>query len=199
MAIGVNVSALSFIDGSDILKALHYWESKVRWGRNLTKPALIAKPDSLGKEIQDAVDFALAHLHWSAIQDWFEDFADDVAIQHATGKSAAKVFAEKMRSISCPADTQDGLICGANLKINDEKLTSFFTCPKCGSEWTAVRLMDVALSTPGAEVWVDREALAVRLGIKEKEVTAFAKRHAIATRGQMVEVRSFLAARKDVA
>ena len=41
--IGLNVAALSFIAGHDILGFLHEWEKLIREERKLTPPALVAK------------------------------------------------------------------------------------------------------------------------------------------------------------
>ena len=68
MSIGINVAALSFIGGHDILRLLHSWEAWIRQERKLTPPAFIPKPESLAKEIANAIDFAKAHLLWSVNQ-----------------------------------------------------------------------------------------------------------------------------------
>lgn len=195
MAIGVNVSALSWITGDDIKRVLHKAEATIRSERRLTPPALLPYPASLAEEIRLAVEFAMTHLEWSCQQEWVGEFCEEVATLHSGGMGAAKIFAEKMRSISCPADNQDGLICGHILKINDERLTQIFSCPKCHAQWSTVRLMDVALSTPGAEIYVDAEALAQRLEITERAVKNFADKFHIRRKHGLIEVRSFLAER----
>ena len=201
MAIGVNVSALSFVAADDILGILHSWESVIRKRSGFKAPALVKKPESLAKEIQDAIDFALRNLSWSAKQDWAGELFREVQDTHKLGMGAAKVFGEKMKTVSCPNDTQEGLICGVDLKISESAdLNSYFTCPGCHREWTAVWLMDVVLSTPGAEIWAHKEDLATRFKISEKAVMKFARLHcSTEPRGQMVEVRSFVAARQKMA
>ena len=190
LSIGINVSALSFIGGQDILNFLHSWESWVRQDRKLTPPAFIKKPDTLGKEIQDAIDFAKAHLSWSVNQDWFSDFDSELKQIHNQGRAAAKVFVEKKKRIPCPGETQEGLPCGFMLTIRqDNEMLNLFTCGKCKTEWTSLRLVAVALSDPKQEVWLDLEAIANWLGISERHCRRLAKANGVSKRGRLFNLK----------
>lgn len=191
--IGINVSALSFIAGDDILKILHSWEQLIRQDRNLTPPAhLFRKP--LGEEILDAIDFAKTHLQWSATQEWIKDYADEIKALHTMGMGAARKFVPKTKRIACPADNQEGLPCGSLLAI-DEDLGAIIECRKCKTEWTAIRLIAVALADTRREVWLDAEAIAEYVGIGAKQVYKIAKIHDIPKRGQLFSFNKFLATR----
>ena len=190
MSIGINVSALSFIGGQDILNLLHSWEAWIRQERRLTPPALIPKPESLAKEIQDAIGFAKAHLEWSVNQDWFSDFLSELEQLHGQGRAAAKIFVEKKKRIPCPGETQEGLPCGFMLTIRqDENLLDLFTCSKCKTEWTSLRLVAVALSDPKQEVWLDLEAIANWLNISERHCRRLARAHGVSKRGRLFNLK----------
>ena len=197
MSIGINVSALSFIGGQDILNLLHSWEAWIRQERRLTPPALIPKPESLAKEIQDAIGFAKAHLEWSVNQDWFSDFLSELEQLHGQGRAAAKIFVEKKKRIPCPGETQEGLPCGFMLTIRqDNEMLNLFTCGKCKTEWTSLRLVAVALSDPKQQVWLDAEAIGNYFGMQTKNVRMFAKRNQIAKRGVLYDFAEFVKVRK---
>ena len=196
MSIGVNVSALSFINGSDILNLLHSWESLIRQDRRLTPPALIAKPASIEIEINDAIKFALINLEWSARQYWIGDFANELDSLHQLAKTAAKDFTVKEQTIACPSTTSDGLPCGARLKTRDDQLEEF-ECPRCHSSWSVLRLMAVALSNPAKQVWLDAEAIGHSLGISPASVPTLAKRHGVLRRNGQYNFKQFLATRPN--
>lgn len=190
MSIGINVSALSFIGGQDILNLLHSWEAWIRQERKLTPPALISKPESLAKEIEDAIGFAKTHLAWSANQDWFSDFLSELKQLHGQGRAAAKIFVEKKKRIPCPGETQEGLPCGFMLTIRQEnEMLNLFTCHKCKTEWTSLRLVAVALSDPRQEVWLDLEAIANWLGISERHCRRLAKANGVSKRGRLFNLK----------
>lgn len=194
-SIGINVSALSFIAGTDILGLLHEWEKEIRSERGLTPPALVKRQPGLGDEIKVAVEFALTHLPWSSQQSWIGDFADELGHLHAMGRNAAKVFADKVARIPCPADDRDGLPCGQNIYIKDGDLMAIFSCPKCHSDWTALRLVAVAISAGSAPVLLDPEAIGHLIGMTSQGVVKFAKRHCLDRQGLRYDLREILTAR----
>jgi hypothetical protein len=193
--LGINISALSWIAGDDILKVLHSWEVIIRAERHLTPPAMVERA-SLNREIRVTVDFALAHLEWSSQQDWFGDYAEEIHDLHQMGKVASRHIVEKAKFIPCPADDKNGQPCGQLLKIRDGEMMEIVRCRNCQSEWTAIRLMAVALADSRRQVWLDAEAISEYLGIAPKAVQVFAKRHEIGRRGQLLNLTQFLAARR---
>lgn len=194
--IGVNVQALSFIAGDDILKILHSWEGEVRQERGLTPPAFLAKKD-LQHEIEDAIKFAQTHLEWMGLQSWIGDFASEVKELHQLGSQAARRTAEKVKRISCPADTADGLPCGQILRLGDEDLLDVVACRKCGTEWTALRLIAVALTDNRKEIWLDAEAIATFFKIDLRQFYRFAKKHDLPKRGNLYNLKEILVIRKN--
>jgi len=193
--IGLNVAALSFIAGHDILGFLHEWEKLIREERKLTPPAFIKKPENLGTEIDDAIKFSQTHLAWSGQQDWIADFASELRELHSQGMGAARKFVEKTRRIPCPAETGEGS-CGNLLKINADDPLAIFDCRKCQSQWTTLRLVAVAMSDKRA-VWLDAEAIGSYLGMTYKNVHEFARRHKIVRRGELFDFQQFVNMRKN--
>jgi len=190
LSIGVNVAALSFIGGHDILNFLHSWEAWIRQDRKLTPPALLKKPENLSAEIFEAIAFAKTHIVWSANQEWFEDFLSELKQIHSQGRAAAKIFVEQKKRIPCPGETSEGLPCGFMLSVKqDDEMLSLFTCAKCKTEWTSLRLVAVALSDPKQEVWLDLEAIANWLGISERHCRRLAKTHGVSKRGRLFNVK----------
>ena len=193
--IGLNVNALSFIAGHDILGCLHEWEKLIRDHRNLTKPALLEKKP-LAEEILDAIKFAQVHLLWSGAQVWISEYSTEIAELHAKGMTAAKAFTnQRSHKIPCPATLPDGDYCGQPLRVLDDPL-EIFQCHKCKSEWTTLRMVAVAMSSPGlTQVWLDAEAIGSYLKIDRRSVEQFARRNSIARRGELYDFKAYLAAR----
>jgi hypothetical protein len=196
--IGLNVAALSFIAGDDILGLLHEWEKYIRTDRGLTPPAMLPKLP-LEQEIATAIKFAQAHLEWSGTQPWIDDFARELRDLHGMATAAARKFVEKVRRIPCPADNEEGLPCGNLLAVRDDELLEVFGCRRCGSQWTSFRLIAVALANPGGQFWLDIEAIAAWIGITERGVRQIIARHDIARRGQLYDFKAILKARENVA
>ena len=195
--IGLNVAALSFIAGDDILGLLHEWEKQVRCDRGLTPPAMLTKLP-LEQEIAAAIEFAQKHLKWMGTQEWIGDFARELRELHGSATAAARRFVEKVRRIPCPADNAEGMPCGNLLAIRDEQILDLFTCRRCGSEWSSYRLIAVALADQSQEFWLDIEAIAAWIGITERGVRQIVQRHGIAKRGQLYDFKAILEARNSV-
>ena len=190
MSIGLNVAALSFVAGHDILRLLHSWEGLIRQERRLTPPALLPMPASLADEIDTAIKFQKTHLAWSSAQDWFADFVSEVFELHRQGMAVSKSFVAKKRRIACPSEVSDGS-CGNLLQINEENPLEIFSCHRCGNEWTTLRLVAVAMSDPNREVWLDAEALASWVGLSDRQVRRLIKEHQIPRRGQLYDAKKF--------
>lgn len=193
--IGVNVSALSFIAGDDILGTLHEWERLIRADRELTPPAMMPKLP-LAEEIHAAINFAKTHADWSSDQPWIEDYSREIRELHQIGKIAARIQTDKSKRINCPADNGENQQCGQLLKINDDDLGEIVTCRKCQTEWTTARLIAVALTDQSNDVWLDVEAIAGYLGMTEKSVYQTIKKKSIARRGQLYNFKQILDTRR---
>lgn len=194
MSIGVNVLALSFVAGDDILGLLHEWEKLIRQERNLTRPAFLKIAPNMREEISEAIKFHQINLAWSMDQDWIEDFAKELKNLHSEGIKAAKRFVKKNKIIKCPTELEDG-ICNNSLKINESDPLEILECRKCQATWTTLRLMMVALSDPNREVWLDAEALSNWMGVSERHIRRVAKEYQVAKRGKLFNVKQLLVAR----
>lgn len=193
-SIGLNVSALSFIAGDDILHFLHDWEKIIRTDRQLTPPALLAKKP-LAEEIMDSVRFHQSHLHWSVDQDWIGDYARELRNLHGQGTAAARRFAQKVRRVACPADNSEGLPCANLIILREDDLLEFFTCHRCKSEWTTYRLIAVALADPRTQFWLDAEAIAAWLDLTPRRVQQIAKEFEVPKKGSLYDLKAILASR----
>ena len=197
LSIGVNVAALSWLEGSDVLGVLWEWEKLIREERNLTPVGLLEPQGNKDQEIDASVKFHLSHLEWIGQQEWADEYARELRNLHRAGVAAARRDIDRARKIPCPADTQEGLPCGNRLTMPDD-LLAYFTCPKCKNQWQAVRLVAVALADETVPVWLDAAAIAGYMGISERQVRRYAQRLGNGPevkRGQLYCVQAIKAAR----
>ena len=187
--IGLNVNALSFVAGDDILALLHGWEVVIRQDRRLIPPALVPKLAGLRMEIEAGIAFATAHLAWSATQEWFGDFTRELTELHSAGMGAAKLFVKRARRVNCPSTQPDGSYCNALVNVSDRDPLEIFECRGCKAEWTMLSLVKCALSST-AHVWLDVEAISLYLNIPERQVYRLAKKHGIAKEGNRFDLQA---------
>lgn len=189
-SIGINVNALDFSMAKETLAILHGWESIIREGRSLTPPALVKAEATTEAEVEATCRFHLAHLEWSANQDWFDDFASEVAEIHAKGMAAAKRFVEQPRRIPCPTDE-----CHKFIVIDAENLMDDVTCFGCKQSWTVLRLVALAMSNPNRKFYLDVEAIALWLGITQRQVYKIIRANKIEHKGSLYDLAGILAAK----
>lgn len=189
-SIGINVSALDFSMAKETLAILHGWESIIREERALTPPALVKAEPTTEAEVEATCKFHLAHLEWSANQDWFEDFASEVAEIHAKGMAAAKRYVEQPRRIPCPTDE-----CSKFIVIDAENLMDDVTCFGCKQSWTVLRLVALAMSNPNRKFYLDVEAIALWLGITQRQVYKIIRANNIERKGSLYDLAGVIAAK----
>ena len=189
-SIGVNVNALDYSMAIELLGILHSWESEIRSARQLTPPALLKKEPTTDMEVQVACDFQLAHLEWTLGQEWAADFYNEIKEQHAKGMAAAKQFVEQPRRIPCPTDE-----CGRYVVIDAENLMADVSCFGCKQSWTVLRLVALAMSNPNRKFFLDVEAIALWLGISQRQVHKIIKANGIAKNGKMYDLAAVIANR----
>ena len=189
-SIGINVAALDFTMATELLRTLHAWESTIRFDRKLTPPALINKEQTTEGEVLATVTFHLAHLDWSIRQAWAADFAHQIQIIHAKGRAAAKRFSEQPRRIPCPSDD-----CNKHVVIDADNLTAEVSCFGCKQQWTVLRLIALAMSNPSKTFYLDVEAIAMWLGITEREVYRTIKKNDIQRKGSLYDIAAIIKAR----
>ncbi len=189
-SIGINVAALDFTMATELLRTLHAWESTIRFARQLTPPAMLIKEPTTESEVLASATFHLTHLDWSLTQEWAADFAHEIQIIHAKGRAAAKRFSEQPRRIPCPTDD-----CKKYVVIDADNLTADVACFGCKHQWTALRLIALAMSNPSKTFYLDVEAIAMWLGITEREVYRTIKKNDIQRRGSLYDIAGIIQAR----
>lgn len=194
MTIGVNIAALSFIAGSDILGTLHSWEVLIRPLAGLQRPYLVGLK-SVDGQVRDAIAFAKENLMVSSCAQWFSDYCHEIFALAQMGKVAARDYASKIRRIKCPATDHHGLPCKATIEIDHNDLLALFECRRCHTQWSSLRLIMVALSEPTQPLWLDSDAIAVLMGVSERQVRRLAHRHRTPRKGQLYEVRALMKVR----
>ena len=189
-SIGVNVHALDYSMAKELLGILHSWESEIRSARTLTPPALLVRERTTDMEVQTACDFHLAHLEWTLVQEWVGDFFNEIKELHGKGMAAAKRFVEQPRRIPCPTDD-----CKKFIVIDVENLMKDVACFGCRSSWTVLRLVALAMSNPNRKFFLDVEAIALWLGIGERQVYKIIRANNIERNGSAYNLADVMKAR----
>lgn len=188
---GINIAALDYSSGNDILPIMWEWEALIRSERNLTPPALVKKSSD---EVKATCEFHLAHLDWTLEQIWIDEYAKEIATVHAKGITAARRTVEPVRRIACPSPHPDDELkyCNAMLAVDQNDLLSVINCRRCGTQWTPARLVAVAMTDPNREVWLDAESIGQWIGITDRQVRRICQEAKIAKRGQLYNFSEFL-------
>ena len=189
-SIGVNVNALDYSMALELLGILHSWEAEIRSARTLTPPALLKKEPTTAQEVKATCDFHIAHLDWTMAQEWAIDFYNEVKELHGKGMAAAKQFVEQPRRIPCPTDD-----CHKFVVIDAENLMADVTCFGCKQSWTVLRLVALAMSNPNRKFFLDVEAIALWLGITERQVYKIVKANNVERRGSFYDLAGVIANR----
>ncbi len=189
-SIGINVAALDYSMAKETLDILHGWESMIREARQLTPPALVKAEATTEAEVEATCKFHLAHLDWSLQQDWAKDFAAEVGEIHAKGMAATKQFIEQPRRIPCPTDE-----CHKFIVIDAENLMDDVSCFGCKQSWTVLRLVALAMSNPNKKFYLDVEAIALWLGITQRQVYKIIRANKIERKGSLYDLAGILASK----
>jgi hypothetical protein len=189
-SIGINVAALDYSMAKETLDILHGWESMIREARQLTPPALVKAESTTEAEVEATCRFHLAHLDWSLQQDWAKDFAAEVGEIHAKGMAATKQFIEQPRRIPCPTDE-----CRKFVVIDAENLMDDVSCFGCKQSWSVLRLVALAMSNPNKKFYLDVEAIALWLGITQRQVYKIIRANKIERKGSLYDLASILASK----
>lgn len=190
-SIGFNVNALDYSMGKELLGVLHKYEALIRRGRALTPPALLKRESTVDKEVAATVSFHLAHLEWTVLQDWLEDFAGQVKELHSKGMATNKNFIEKPRRIPCPTDE-----CRSHIVIDIENLLAGVRCHKCRTSWTLYRLLALAMNNPNRTFWLDIDAICMWMNISKTDLNKIVRQHNIPTKNGLYDISAIAKARK---
>jgi hypothetical protein len=194
-SIGVNVNALDYSMATELLGILHSWESMIRSARQLTPPALLKREPTIDAEVQATCDFHLAHLEWTLGQEWVGDFFNEVKELHSKGMSAAKRFIEQPRRIPCPTDDCRKFVVIDVVAVADNGLSNEVSCYGCKQSWSVLRLVTLAMSNPNRRFFLDVEAIALWLGLTQRQVYKIIKANKIANKGQLYDLAAIIASR----
>ncbi len=189
-SIGLNVNALDYSMGKELLGLLHKYEALIRRGRSLTPPALLDREATVELEVAATVSFHLAHLEWTVQQDWLENFAGLVKELHSKGMAANKRFIEQPRKIPCPTDE-----CKAHIVIDIENLLAGATCHKCRTSWTIYRLLSLAMNNPNRTFWLDADAICLWMRISKTDLNKIVKDHKIPTKNGLYDISAIAKAK----
>lgn len=192
---GVNLHALDFVSGNRIFNILHEWEKLIRHERKLTLPAFLPKYGSIEEEVKATVHFHVAHLDWSIQQEWVNDYVLEIAELHSFGMTAARRFLDPVKRIPCPTDLDDDKLCSGLIPVKGNDVLETVLCNRCGTTWTAARLIAVAMSDPRLEIWLDAEAISHWVGIGERQVLRIVAKNDVPKKGALIELQSFMKVR----
>ena len=188
--IGLNVNALDYSMGKELLGLLHKYEALIRRCRSLTPPALLKREATVDLEVAATVSFHLAHLEWTVQQDWLEDFAGLIKELHSKGMATNKKYIEQPRRIPCPTDE-----CKAHIVIDIENLMAGVTCHKCRTSWTLYRLLALAMNNPNRTFWLDIDAICLWMNITKIQLNKIVKDHNIPTKHGLYDISAIAKAR----
>jgi hypothetical protein len=194
-SIGVNVNALDYSMATELLGILHSWESMIRSARQLTPPALLKREPTIDSEVQATCDFHIAHLEWTLGQEWVGDFFNEVKELHSKGMAAAKRFVEQPRRIPCPSDDCRKFVVIDVVAVSDNGLSNEVSCYGCKQSWSVLRLVTLAMSNPTRRFFLDVEAIALWLGLTQRQVYKIIKANKIERNGQLYDLAGVIKAR----
>jgi hypothetical protein len=189
-SIGINVNALDYSMGKELLGVMHKYEALIRRARSLTPPALLTREATVEKEVAATVSFHLAHLEWTVQQDWLEEFAGLIKELHTKGMATNKRFIEQPRRIPCPTDE-----CKAHIVIDIENLLAGVTCHKCRTSWTLYRLLALAMNNPNRTFWLDIDAICLWMNITKVQLNKIVKDHNIPVKNGLYDISAIAKAR----
>ncbi len=141
-------------------------------------------------EVEATCNFHLTHLNWTVNQEWVGDFYNEVKELHARGMAAAKRFVEKPRRIPCPTDD-----CKKFVVIDVEFLLGDVKCFGCKNSWSLLRLVALAMTNKSKKFYLDVEAIALWLGVSERQVWKIIKANSVSRKGQLYDISEIVALR----
>jgi hypothetical protein len=189
--IGLNVNALDYSMGKELLGLLHKYEALIRRCRSLTPPALLKREATVDLEVAATVSFHLAHLEWTVQQDWVEEFAGQIKELHSKGMACNKRFIEQPRRIPCPTEE-----CRAHIVIDIENLLAGVTCHKCRTSWTLYRLLALAMNNPNRTFWLDIDAICLWMNLTKVDLNKIVRDHNIPTKHGLYDISAIAKARR---
>lgn len=185
--IGVNVAALSWVQGAPILNVLGEWEKLVREERTLAPVGRIPAMQ-LANEVDRLTRFHLAHLNWACDQPWADEFVLEIRELHAQGQTACRDTDQIGMRIDCPGELEEGGICGRRLTIPTDSEATVY-CKQCHTTWDQRRLAAVAMSVAEVEVMLPLAEVAHLTGVTEHTIRKWVREGLVGKRGRYVSLK----------
>ena len=177
--IGLNVDALDFSQGQDLMDILSAWKDYLWEELDLEKDfgRFNKSTASSTYAIPNIVNFLLVHFNQLMKDEELAPvFMKEIRELHNTGLRATGQKEPKHTVIKCPTDLPTGL-CKAVLKVDESDMDAKIQCRKCKSIWTVSWLIRVMLSLPDSQYWLDVESIAkYRSGLNARKVRYLAKK-----------------------
>lgn len=185
--IGVNVAALSWVQGAPILNVLGEWEKLIREERDLAPVGSITAM-LLPSEIDRLTTFHLAHLEWTCQQPWADEYVLEIRDLHQQGRQACRDTDAAGMRIDCPGELEEGGLCGRRLNIPTDAEATVY-CKQCHTTWDQRRLAAVAMSVAEVEVMLPIAEVAHLTGIPERTIRHWVKEGLVVKRGRYVSLK----------
>ena len=203
VSIGVNVNALDYVTGIELLGVFYAIEDEIREKQYFeTHPPLREGEEMdpifkrrtpkgpIAERVKVCCEFLLVHFEWLKKQDYFPDSVAEIAEQYSKGVTATKGHNEKITRLRCPADLGEE-ICDAWIVLDSLDLNELVTCKRCKSQWSLAWLVHVRLNMPDKRFWVDSEAIGQHFQMTKRQVRQFVKVHGIRQNGSLIEIAEF--------
>jgi hypothetical protein len=163
--IGLDVAVLDLALGEDLLGVLEEWERFVRdafglapYGKASEHRLIVSQSHGSAEEVTLCGVVGFLRFWWPR---WSqetepppEEFAAEVRHLHGRALSALRMVEPKPTTIACPADLDDGGLCGHRIALTGDGADLY--CKRCGTRWTTARLLLVA-AVSGARVEISVE------------------------------------------
>lgn len=186
----------------DSLPVLESWERLTRehFGLSPYGPASLARLAQPRGQLDGCVAFLRS---WTPRMAERRDYPlDDYAREVAGVRRRLNRFdpARKPAAwrVPCPAPhpDADGRLCGWRLALDRDDLRAITVCPACASQWTADRLLLVALDDRDNPVWLTAEQVADMTGVSARTLNRWADMGRIPRKGTRLDAGAALRHRR---
>ena len=193
--IGLNVDALDFSQGKELVDILSDWKDLL-WdelGLEEDFGPFIKSRASSTYSVPNLVNFLLVHfIDLIKNEELAETFMVEIRKLYIAGMKAGGFIEPERMRIKCPSDFREQ-ICNAVLQINESDLTAIVQCRRCKAIRTVEQLLRLMLSIPDSRYWLDAESIAQYLPkLNARKVRYYGKKWHIPKWGSLYEIGKFI-------